>query len=141
MKFIPAALLAAFATAVPAQSPPTDYTTPEGAAFIHQQIKDQIISFKPDGDTDFIYFTAILGWRCGMRELFYGVNGGLAVIQFPLEPCYRDLRSPNTFDGTNTWPFFITAPTGSVQSITLRAVYDDGSSATFVSERAKNLVR
>ena len=76
MKFIPAALLAAFATAVPAQSPPTDYTTPEGAAFIHQQIKDQIISFKPDGDTDFIYFTAILGWRCRCASFSTGSTGG-----------------------------------------------------------------
>ncbi len=133
--------LAMFAFTATAQTPPTDYTTPEGAAFIHQQIKNQILSFKQEGDADFIYFTAILGWRCGMRELFYGVNGEPAVIQFPLEPCYREFRDPNSFDGTNTWPFFIKVPTGSVQTVTLRAIYEDGTSATFTSERAKNLVR
>lgn len=141
MKISSIALAFCAALGSPLAAQPTDFTTAEGAAYIHQQIKDQIVSFKPEGDQDIIYFTAILGWRCGMRELFYGINGGLAVNQFPLEPCYRELRSPNTMkDSGTTYPFFITVPTGSAQSVTLRAIYDDGTTATFVSERAKNLI-
>lgn len=140
MKFLPVTLALCAATAAHGQTPPTDFTTPEGAAYIHQQIKDQILSFKPEGDSDLIYFTAILGWRCGMQELFYGVNGEPAVTQFPLEPCYRDLRNPNTF-GEEPWPFFIKVPVGSAQTVTLRAIYEDGTSATFTAERAKNLIR
>lgn len=126
----------------PAQTaPPTDFTTPEGAAFIHQSIKDQILSFKEDGDTDYIYFTAILGWRCGVQELYYGLNDEMPVNRFPLEPCNRDLRQPNTSKFTDlTYPFFITVPKGSVQKVTLRIIYEDGNSARFEAERAKNLV-
>lgn len=134
-------LIAATAIAYPLFAQPTDFTTPEGAAFIHQQIKDQILSFRPDGDVDYIYFTAILGWRCGMQELFYGLNDELPVTQFPLEPCYRDLRSPNTMkEAGTTYPIFITVPTGSAAKVKLRAIYEDGSSATFESERVKNLI-
>lgn len=122
-------------------APPTDFTTPEGAAYIHQAIKDQILSFKEDGDLDYIYFTTILSWRCGVQELYYGLNDDPAVTQFPLEPCYRDLRAPNTHKelGT-TYPFFIKLPKGSAQNVTLRVIYEDGASATFTSARAKNLV-
>ena len=122
-------------------APPTDFTTPEGAAYIHQAIKDQILSFKEDGDQDYIYFTAILGWRCGVQELYYGLNDELPVNRFPMEPCNRDLRQPNTSKFRDlTYPFFITVPKGSAQKVKLRVIYEDGNSATFESERAKNLV-
>ncbi len=128
-------------TAAPQTTPPSDFTTPEGAAFIHQSIKDQILSFKEDGDLDYIYFTAILGWRCGVQELYYGLNDDLPVNRFPLEPCNRDLRQPNTSKFRDlTYPFFITVPKGSAQKVKLRIIYEDGNSATFESERAKNLV-
>lgn len=126
----------------PAQTAqPTDFTTPEGAAFIHQSIKDQILSFKEDGEVDYIYFTAILGWRCGVQELYYGLNDEMPVNRFSLEPCNRDLRQPNTSKFTDlTYPSFITVPKGSVQKVTLRIIYEDGNSARFEAERAKNLM-
>ena len=122
-------------------APPTDFTTPEGAAYIHQAIKDQILSFKEEGEQDYIYFTAILGWRCGVQELYYGLNDELPVNRFPMEPCNRDLRQPNTSKFRDlTYPFFITVPKGTAQKVKLRVIYEDGNSATFESERAKNLV-
>ncbi|MGB3277771.1 MAG: hypothetical protein WBA92_01125 [Pseudorhodobacter sp.] len=131
----------ATAQAQEATTPPSDLTSPEGAAFIHQTLKDQILSFKEDGDIDYIYFTGILSWRCGVQELYYGLNDDLAVNQFPLEPCHRDLRQPNTSkDRDMTYPFFITVPKGSAQKVKLRIIYEDGNSASFESERAKNLV-
>jgi hypothetical protein len=129
------------AQAQDAATPPSDLTSPEGAAFIHQTLKDQILSFKEDGDIDYIYFTGILSWRCGVQELYYGLNDDLAVNQFPLEPCHRDLRQPNTSkDRDMTYPFFITVPKGSAQKVKIRIIYEDGNSASFESERAKNLV-
>jgi hypothetical protein len=141
-KFITAAAFLALASPLMAQTaPPGDFTTAEGAAYIHQAIKDQILSFKADGDQDYIYFTAILSWRCGVQELYYGLNEDLAVTRFPLEPCYRDLRAPNTHKelGT-TYPFFITRPKESAQKVTLRVIYEDGNTAYFTAQRAKNLM-
>ena len=122
-------------------TPPTDFTTPEGAAYIHQSIKDQIISFSEDGDQDIIYFTAILAWRCGVQELYFGLNNDPIVTALPMEPCNRDLRQPNQSKFRDlTYPLFITVPKGSAQTVTLRVIYENGTTATFTSERAKNLV-
>ncbi|WP_301459176.1 hypothetical protein [Pseudorhodobacter sp.] len=136
------AFLALFTCAATAQTvPPSDFTTPEGAAFIHQQLGDQLLAFKQEGAQDLIYFTTLLSWRCGVQELYYGFNDDLAVTRFPMEPCYRDLRQPNTNKEIGTiYPFFISVPTGSVAKVSLRVIYEDGSTAKFLSERAKNLV-
>lgn len=132
------ALAAALAQPLAAQS---DLTTPEGAAMIHQSIKDQLLAYSPDGDIDYIYFTAILGWRCGVSALFYGLNDEPTTTPFPLEPCHRELRNPNVMKADITeFPIFITVPKGSVQRVTLRIVYDNGTEATFESPRARNLI-
>ena len=140
MRLLPAAVLALALPAGPALTQ-SDFTTPEGAAMIHQSIKDQILSFRPDGDLDYIYFTAILGWRCGVRELRYGLNGAAPDTAFPLEPCHRDLRNPNTMKGDiSQFPIFITVPKGSAETVTLRVIYDNGAEARFEAPRARNLI-
>ncbi|WP_022703093.1 hypothetical protein [Pseudorhodobacter ferrugineus] len=122
-------------------APPSDFTTPQGAAYIHQQIKDQIVSFTENGDQDLIYFTAILAWRCGVQEIYYGLNDAPIVTALPLEPCNRDLRQPNQSKFRDqTYPMYITVPKGSAQSVSLRVIYEDGTVAEFVAERATNLV-
>lgn len=122
-------------------APPSDFTTPEGAAFIHQAIKDQILSFKEEGAEDYIYFTGIIAWRCGIQEMYYGFNDDLPVNRFPLEPCNRDLRDPNASKFRDlTYPHFIQAPKGAAQTVKLRIIYEDGNSANFVAERAKNMI-
>lgn len=136
-RLLAAAALAALPLSLAAQ----DFTTPEGAAMIHQSLKDQVLSFRQEGDTDYIYFTALLGWRCGVRTIYYGLNDDPPVTIFPMEPCYRELRDPNTLKSDRPdFTFFIQVPTGVVRKVTLRVVYEDGKDATFVSEREKNLV-
>lgn len=58
------------------------------------------------------------------------------------EPCFREFRDPNVLQhvGTPESPFFIDVPKESVQKVTVRVVYEDGKTADFVSERAKNLI-
>lgn len=58
-----------------------------------------------------------------------------------MEPCYRELRNPNTLKSDRPeFTFFIQVPTGVVKKVSLRVVYEDGKDATFVSEREKNLI-
>lgn len=45
-------LAVAVLAALPLQLPAQDFTTPEGAAMIHQSLKDQVLSFRQEGDTD-----------------------------------------------------------------------------------------
>lgn len=132
------------ASAFPAfaqEAVPTDFTTPEGAAYIHQSIKDTALSFKQEGEEDFIYFTNLIAWRCGVASMIYGVNDDRPTIPFPMEPCWRDLREPNTMKMEDpAFPFFLKVPTGSVQKVTIRILYENGSMAEFVVDRAKNLI-
>ncbi|MEZ5796402.1 MAG: hypothetical protein R3D63_02190 [Paracoccaceae bacterium] len=126
----------------PALAQPTDYTTPEGAAFIHQSLGGAMLSFQNQGADDLIYFTNLLGWRCGTATIMYGFNDEAPAQLFPMEPCYREFRDPNVMQhmGEEGYPFFLTVPTGSVQKVTIRIVYEDGKLADIVSERAKNLM-
>ncbi len=118
-----------------------DLTQAAGAAMIHQAIKTQMVSFKQEGDVDFVYFTNLLAWRCGVSQILVGLNGAPPTIPYPMEPCYRDLREPNTLKMDRPeFPIYLKMPAGSAQTMTLHIVYEDGTSADFVIERAKNLI-
>jgi hypothetical protein len=118
-----------------------DLTQAPGAAMIHQAIKAQMISFKQEGDVDFVYFTNLLAWRCGVSQILVGLNGAPPTIPYPMEPCHRDLREPNTLKMEDpAFPIYLKMPAGSAQTMTLRIVYEDGKTADFVVERAKNLI-
>ena len=118
-----------------------DLTQAPGAAMIHQAIQAQMVSFKQEGDVDFVYFTNLLAWRCGVAQILVGLNGAPPTIPYPMEPCYRDLREPNTLKlDRPEFPIYLKMPAGSAQTMTLRIVYEDGKTADFVVERAKNLI-
>ena len=118
-----------------------DLTQAPGAAMIHQAIKAQMISFKQDGDVDFVYFTNLLAWRCGVAQILVGLNGAAPTIPYPMEPCHRDLREPNTLKlDRPEFPIYLKMPAGSAQTMTLRILYEDGTRADFLVERAKNLI-
>ena len=118
-----------------------DLTQAPGAAMIHQAIKAQMISFKQEGDVDFVYFTNLLAWRCGVAQILVGLNGAPPTIPYPMEPCWRDLREPNSLKMEDpAFPIYLKMPAGSAQTMTLRIIYEDGKTADFVVERAKNLI-
>ena len=128
--------------ALPVMAQTVDYTTPEGAAIVHQSLGTSMLTFQKQGEEDLIYFSGIMAWRCGTSAIIYGLNDDPPVTPFPTEPCYREFREPNVLQhiGEPGFPFFIKVPTGSVQKVTVRIVYEDGKTADFVSERAKNLI-
>jgi hypothetical protein len=143
MRFTATALfLAALLAGHPSHGQEVDYTTPEGAATVHQAIGAQILTYQTVGEVDRIYFTALLSWRCGTSAILYGLNDDPPETPFVSEPCYREFRDPNVLQhvGTPESPFFIDVPKESVQKVTVRVVYEDGKTADFVSERAKNLI-
>jgi hypothetical protein len=84
---------------------------------------------------DLVYFTGVLSWRCGLTELHYGLNGEAPVTQFPMEPCYADQPAPNAFLD-EAWPIYMRQPLGSVQTVTVRVLFDDGESTEVTLDRA-----
>ncbi len=80
---------------------------------------------------DLLYFTQLESWRCGLFEIRYSVNGGDEQLR-EMEPCYQDTAQPNAMTLENHLPF-IRLIGGSVETVKISVLYDDGTtdSATF----------
>jgi hypothetical protein len=79
---------------------------------------------------DLLYFTHLLAWRCGLSEIRYGLNGDAPAQVLKMEACHEGTAQPNAMSGDGV---YIRAPAGSVASVRVRLIFDDGSSdeATF----------
>lgn len=75
---------------------------------------------------DLLYFTHLEAWRCGIREIRFGVNTLTADLIWGVEPCYRDTASPNALTDDSRVPY-MPMPLDSAQTVTVELVFDDGS--------------
>lgn len=76
---------------------------------------------------DLVYFTHLMSWRCGIAEIRYGLNGAAADILLPMEPCYKAEAVPNALKSDSGVEIYLTEALGSVQSVAVRLLMDDGS--------------
>ncbi len=88
-----------------------------------------------DGN-DLLYFTHLVTFRCGLEEVFYGLNGEIPSQPLPMEPCYEGTNAPAAMDPVK-YPPYMTFPVGSVLSVTLMLMYDDGDIQEVTFERAQ----
>lgn len=128
--------------ATPALGQQTDYTTAEGAAFIHASLGSGMVAFQNQGANDAIYLTNLLAWRCSTATIMYGLNDDAPITVLNVEPCYREFQNPNVLQhaGEPEFPLWLTVPKESVQKITIQVRYEDGKIADYVAERAKSLM-
>ena len=87
---------------------------------------------------DLIYFTQILSWRCGLDQILFSVNGGEAQ-EFPAEPCHEDTGQPNALKMEEVLPYAVAA-LGSVQTVAVSLLFDDGTIEGASFERAAVLM-
>ena len=76
---------------------------------------------------DLVYFTHLMAWRCGIAEIHYGLNGVAAETLLPIEPCYEAEAVPNALKADSGVEIYLSEALGSVQSVTVRLLMDDGS--------------
>jgi len=88
---------------------------------------------------DLLYFTHLESWRCGVAELRYSVNSPAADLVRAMEPCYRDGPEPNALKLEGHLPY-LSLPEGSVQSVAVVVIYDDGVSDRIDVTRADILM-
>lgn len=81
---------------------------------------------------DYVYFTPVLAWRCGLLAVHYGINDAPAETPVALEPCYEDTAAPNALKEPQTYPIFVILPRESVEQVTVTVTYDDGETSTSV---------
>ena len=90
---------------------------------------------------DRVYFPALLDLRCGLWDIRFGINGAPAERGLGMEPCYEDSFSPNTRNDTANFPEFVTYPSGTVESIYIEIVFDDGTTDFAEFDRSEILVQ
>ncbi len=129
--------LAALIVALPAAA--QQYTTAAEVRPILDATKSKWVSVREYDGKDLLYFTHLMAWRCGIDKIFFAVNGG-AETRWKGEACYDGEVQPNAIKATDVLPF-VTFPLGSVNSVTIRLEYDDGSSDSASYERGKILTQ
>jgi hypothetical protein len=98
------------------------------------------VALSTNGGQDFVMFTALLAWRCGLSEIRYGVNGDPAETVLEMEPCHMETAAPNALRmDTGIWPY-VAFPPGSVDAVTVEIDYDDGTTDSASWERAQILL-
>ena len=85
---------------------------------------------------DLLYFTHLVTFRCGLEEVFYGLNGETPSQPLPMQPCDENAPNPAAMDPVN-FPPYMTFPVGSVHSVSLMIMYDDGDIQEATFERAQ----
>ncbi len=87
---------------------------------------------------DLLYFTNLLAWRCGLDAIYYSVNGG-EELSWNSEQCYENEASPNALKDATKLPY-LGFPLGTVETVSVRIVYDDGETDSQDYQRADILV-
>ena len=115
-------LLPFLCSAATAQS----FTTAAEVKPILSATKPAWIAVREYDGQDLLYFTNLLAWRCGVESVFYAINDGGVPILLKMEPCHDDTAQPNALLIEDILPY-VTAPLGSIQTVTVGVVYDDGT--------------
>ncbi|ROU00228.1 hypothetical protein EAT49_13305 [Histidinibacterium lentulum] len=87
---------------------------------------------------DWVYFTHLLSWRCGLHEIRFGLNGAPPEEILEMEPCHEETMQPNAL--ISDLPIWRTYPPGSVQSITMEVTFDDNTTERHEVTRAEILL-
>lgn len=113
-----------------------NFTTAAEVKPILSATKPQWIAVREYDGRDLLYFTNLLAWRCGVEKVSYGVNGAAPETPLTMEPCYEAEAQPNALKVEDILPY-VSLDLGSVQTVTVRVTFDDGSTEEGSYERAK----
>lgn len=127
-------IVAAIAT-MPAAALAENFTTAAEIKPILDATRANWIAVREFDGKDLLYFTQLLSWRCGLSEIHYGLNGAAPDTVWPMEPCYDAEPQPNALKMEGA-EIFLTAPLGSIQTISISVTYDDGTEASADFNRA-----
>lgn len=109
------------------QIPMGKFTTAVEVKPIMQMTRNQWVGVREFNGQDYVYFTQMLAWRCGLWDIRYGINDAPADIVLPMEPCNEDFAQPNVMMDVENYLPYVIYPQNSVQSIYVEIVFDDGT--------------
>jgi hypothetical protein len=112
-----------------------NFTTAAEVRPILQATRAQWLAVRNYDGHDLLYFTNLLSWRCGLTEIFYSVNGA-EMVPFAMEPCYLDTAQPNALKAETLDAILVSFPPGTVETVDLNVIFDDGTAEQAHYERA-----
>ena len=83
------------------QTPSGKFLTAGETRMILDATKPNWIAVREWEGQDWVYFTQVLSWRCGLHQISYAVNGGDMQV-FPMPDCYADEATPNAIKENDT---------------------------------------
>ena len=116
------------------------YTTAIEVKPILGMTKGNWVAVRDYDGQDFLYFTHLMSWRCGLWDVRYGLNGAPATQTLAMEPCHLNTNSPNSMVAVEEFLPYITLPANFVESVTVEITYDDGTAETAQFERTEILI-
>jgi len=112
------------------------FTTAVEVRPILSMTKAQWVGVREYNDSDYVYFTQLMAWRCGLWDIRYGINGAPADNVMAMEPCNEEFAQPNVMVDIENYLPYVIFPLGSVDTITIEIVFDDGTSDSAQYDRA-----
>ena len=116
-----------------------NFTTAAEVRPILETIKDKWIAIRVEGDEDYVFFTPIVSWRCGVQAVQFGFNDEPPNRPLEMAACHTEFSNPNVMVEGDPIPL-VKAPAKSVETVTIRMMYDDGSLSESVIPRKQVLI-
>jgi hypothetical protein len=101
--------------------------------------QDRWVTVRPFWDRDYLYFATLLTHRCGLLAVQYGLNGDPAETDWPMEPCHVGSLEPNAMLQLDVFPAYVTFAPDTIQQVSVRLTYADGSTEGMLYLRAQIL--
>ncbi len=109
------------------QIPTGKFTTAVEVRPILGMTKTNWVGVREFNGQDYIYFSHLMGWRCGLWDIRYGINGAPADNVVAMEPCNEEFAQPNVMLDIENFVPYVIYPLGSVESVYVEIVFDDGT--------------
>jgi len=82
------------------------------------------IAFRNFNGEQLLYFTQLVSWKCGLREIRYALNSSHISETWPLPDC--DPQNPYYLDPASA-QLYTGFPPGSVKFVSVQVVFSDGT--------------
>ncbi len=105
----------------------TNTLSPEQTKKILFMTKPNWVAFRNYNGQQLIYFTHLEAWKCGIKQVRYGLNGEALDKSWTLETCNPD--QPNAV--TKERPY-LSFPLQSIKSIDVELTFSDGTQSEAV---------
>ena len=131
-------IILSLAIALPCGAQAQNFTTAAEVRPILEATKASWIAIREYEGQDWLYFTQLLAWRCGISSVTYSTNGG-PMQPVELAPCHEGTASPNALTSDDPFPnprFEL----GSLNTVAIGLVLDDDTTMDAAYERPQVLI-